>query len=125
MRGVWRLELMPGSNFLQANAWEMEWDENAKCFVFPASALRRRRDAPLPLNENERLIIDALWDSPLITFRELQERTGLPHTTLHDRLRALQTPAKGQWVMKLESEGQAARYIVATGKERAWISGIG
>jgi Winged helix-turn-helix DNA-binding len=89
LRGTWHIELAHGSGFLAADAWEMEFDENAKCFRFPASALRKRRSASLPLNENERLIIDTLCNSPPLTFQELRARTGLPYSTLHDRIKAL------------------------------------
>jgi hypothetical protein len=53
------------------------------------------------------------------------ERTGLAYTTLRDRLKALQTPAKGQWVVKLEAQGEPIRYMVDTGRERPWVSGVG
>jgi hypothetical protein len=104
----------------------MDWDEGGKCFRFAASVMRQRSSLPLPLNENERLIIDTLWDSPLLTFRELLERTGLAYTTLRDRLKALQTPAKGQWVVKVAPAGEPPLYMVEIGRERPWgVSGVG
>jgi hypothetical protein len=116
VRGVWILEVMAGSRHVTADAWAMDWDEDHKCFRFPPSVIRRRSGVPLPLNDNERLIVNTLWDMPLLTFREIRERTGIPYTTLHDRLKALQTRAKGERLIKLETEGEPARYMADTSK---------
>ena len=57
--------------------------------------------------------------------KQIVQRTRLSYTTLHDRLTALQTKKKGEWIIRLEAEGEPVRYVVDSSKNRAWLSGIG
>ena len=123
VRGEWRLEAVPGSNYVSAESWPLLYDDERKFFRVSDSVLRARPGGKLPLVENERQIIDTLWESGPLTTKQIMEETKIPYTTLHDRLMALQTKEKGEWIIRLELEGAPINYMVDTSKKREWLSG--
>jgi hypothetical protein len=125
VREEWILEVLPFSNSVSADSWSLHYDDELKIFRIDDSQLRRRPDGKLPLVKNEQMIIDALWESGPLTMKQLMEKTKIPYTTLHDRLKALLGKEKGEWIVRLETESEPINYMVDSSKEREWVSGVG
>jgi len=74
----------------------------------------------LDLNENERKIIDLLWDKGSMKLFEIERETKIKHASVDQRLKALQTEKKGCWIIRT-----GMTYQVDKSKERPWFDEAG
>ena len=74
----------------------------------------------LPLNENEMKIIDAMVRNGPMSVKQIAEHTGISRSTVDQRLRALEKPNKGEWVVSLDGEN-GKLYMANPNKERDWL----
>jgi biotin operon repressor len=120
--GIYRLEVMPGSPYVQTNSWDLILDEENSRFL---PAWRLEDEVPgnqtggLPLLDNERTILSALRKGELMSLGELVKVTGIKRATVHQRLQALQTAKKGARVVSLQGNGKT-QYLLNPNKEMDW-----
>jgi hypothetical protein len=118
----YRLKVVPPSTVMQTGEWEvmMEGDK----FINPERevAMDRQEECDcdcVSLNDKEREIVDAMWNRGVMRPGEVARVTGLSRSTVYQRLRALESDAKGRWVVGLEDKAGRA-YFVDTAKAREW-----
>ena len=90
-RGQWWLEVGEGSNFLSHGEWQLNYDDITKTFSIKDPEEERARKAMQEVNENDQLILEMVCASEdFPTYQEIEELTGLPHSTAHGRLKCLE-----------------------------------
>jgi DNA-binding transcriptional regulator GbsR (MarR family) len=55
-----------------------------------------------------------------MSVKQIAVVTGISRSTVAQRLKALERPNKGQWVVSLKGD-KGKEYVVDTTKERDWI----
>jgi hypothetical protein len=113
---VYRLEVVPPSTLMQTGEWELRLEDNK--FRSREKVTMSQVDC-IALNDKERAILDAMWDKGVIRPGEVVKATGLSRATVYQRLKALESEAKGSWVVPLEDKGGRA-YFVDPEKRRSW-----
>jgi hypothetical protein len=90
-RGQWWLEVAEGSNYLTFGEWQLVYDDSKKLFSIKDRKEERTRKPMQGINENDELILEMVRASQHFpTYQEIEEVTGLPHSTAHGRLKSLE-----------------------------------
>jgi hypothetical protein len=85
------LEVAEGSNFITVGEWDLEHDSNNSSF-----SLRKEEESRESMNQqgdnpNDVDILKAIDSSnDFPTYQEIEELTGIPHSTAHGRLKSLE-----------------------------------
>ncbi|MFC1866520.1 winged helix-turn-helix transcriptional regulator [Thermodesulfobacteriota bacterium] len=120
----WDLKVIQPSRYVPTRTWPMKYDEN-NLFSFEESTKKEIEKMKvgtmkeLPLNGNEKTIIDCMWDKKSLTPGEIIKETGIPHSTVYQRLKALESEEKGKWVERLSDDQHI--YVVDESKDRYWL----
>jgi len=90
-RGQWWLEVAEGSNYLTFGEWQLDYDDIKRSFSIKDPEEDRARKAMQGINENDELILEMVRSAKHFpTCQEIEEVTGLPHSTAHGRLKSLE-----------------------------------
>lgn len=123
----WRLKVVPKmlKRHIQTHTWDMTYDDQNffqihEQQIREARAMEARSKGQLPLNDKERKIIDAMWKKGPMSVKKVAEDSGISRSTVDQKLKALERPNKGQWVVSLKGD-KGKEYVVDTTKERDWI----
>jgi hypothetical protein len=96
------LEVAEGSNYLTVGEWDLEHDSMSNSF-----SLRKEEESKGSMNQqgnnpNDVDILKAIRSSiDFPTYQEIEELTGLPHSTAHGRLKSLE---KREKVVKIKDK---------------------
>ena len=85
------MEVAEGSNYLTFGEWEVELDSTNNSFSLREQEEDRRNMVQQGNNPNDVLILNMIrsyWDFP--TNKEIEDTTGLPHSTTQGRLTILE-----------------------------------
>jgi hypothetical protein len=100
--GQWWLEVAEGSNYLEFGEWELVYDDYKKSFSIKDREKDEDRKTIPRINENDELILGMVRSSQHFpTYQEIEEATGLAHSTAHGRLRSLE---KSDGVVKIKDK---------------------
>jgi hypothetical protein len=116
-KGQWKLKIAE-STYVPSATWELEHDDFSHFSLTKKEAERMKR---LSLNEKEKRLIDAMWGKGPMRLKDIEDESGLAHSTVVQKLEALQTPEKGRWIIKHPDK----TYEVDQTKERPWIESNG
>jgi hypothetical protein len=90
-RGQWWLEVSEGSNYLTFGEWQLDYDDIKRSFSIKDPEEDGARKAMQGANENDELILEMVRASQHFpTNQEIEEVTGLPHSTAQGRLKSLE-----------------------------------
>ncbi len=126
-REIWfELEVLPYGTHSQTMKWKLTFDDKRKLFLPHESLVKKvskaeaRAKGELPLLENERLIIDTIWDKRPMSVVDIANQTGISRSTVDQKLKALEKPNKGERVFSFDGE-RGKLYVADTDKKREWI----
>jgi predicted HTH transcriptional regulator len=110
---------------IQTHTWELTYDDRIYFQIHEqhkreARVMKARSEGQLPLNDNEMKIIDAMDGRGPMSVKQIAVVTGISRSTVDQRLKALQRPNKGEWVMPLDGE-KGKLYMADEDKERDWL----
>jgi hypothetical protein len=117
------LEVLPDSIYVQAMTWDLVLDYDNRSYSLREEAKRRMKvagseaSAPLPLTPKDKTIIDAMWDEGYMKLSVIEKAADLPHSTVAQRVKALQRKDKGEWIFKASDD----YYFVNQYNKREWI----
>jgi hypothetical protein len=123
VKGEWRLEVLSGGYHVRPMTWGLTCNDT-NFFQFDATfkkeaiKVKAKARGELPLTEREIAILDAMWDKGPVTPREIINETKIADATVYQRLKALQSKKKGEWVLGLQENPLFC--MVNTDKERYW-----
>jgi biotin operon repressor len=120
--GIYRLEVAPGSPYVETNSWDLILDEKDSRFLparSPEHEKPKSQTKELALSENDKAILRALSEGKVMSLADLAQATGIKRPTVHKRLKALQTGEKGARVVSFPGEGKTI-YFINPHVERDW-----
>jgi hypothetical protein len=101
-RGQWWLEVGEGSNYLTFGEWQLDYDDIKRSFNIKDPEEDGARKAMQPINQNDELILEMVRSSKHFpTYHDIEQITGLPHSTAHGRLKSL---AKRDRIVKIKDK---------------------
>jgi hypothetical protein len=123
----WRLKVIPKINkrHIQTHTWDAIYDDQNFFRIHErhtreARIMEARSGGRLPLNDKEMKIVGAIWKKGPMSVAQIAEATNLKRPTVDQRLKALEGPKKGEWVISLPGE-KGKLYMVDMNKERDWV----
>jgi hypothetical protein len=96
------LEVAEGSNYLEVGDWDLEYDSESNSLSLREQEECKERMVQQGINPNDVTIFKAIHSSnDFPTNQEIEEVTGLPHSTAHGRLKSLE---KRDQVVKIKDK---------------------
>jgi hypothetical protein len=117
-----KLEVVSPGRYVQPRSWRVMIDYDARTIQLHEREIRQieRNNSlekrELSLTDREKAIIDAMWEKDPMRAREIEKASGVVHSTLAQKLKALQEKRKGEWIIELPS----GEYIADSSKHRYW-----
>jgi len=85
------LEVAEGSNYLPVGEWDLEYDSMSNCLSLREEEECKKDMVQQGINPNDTAILKVIRSSnDFPTYQEIEEITGLPHSTTHGRLKSLE-----------------------------------
>jgi hypothetical protein len=117
------LEVLPDSRHVRAMSWDLVLDYDHRFYSLREevkrqhNAARAEASTTLTSTPQDRKIIDAMWGKGLMRMTDIEKASGVPHSTVSQRVKELQKKRKGQWIVKASED----YYIVDDHNKRHWI----
>jgi hypothetical protein len=84
-------EVAEGSNYLTVGEWDLEYDSMNNSFSLREQEECKESMVQQGINPNDVTILEAIYSSnDFPTHKEIEQITGLPHSTAHGRLKSLE-----------------------------------